>query len=349
MRIIGYEAIQEQSNGHNPESVHVAAAIEDAHSQLDRSNPFDNAVAVMSDLTSEVSRYIYMERADMKAAIGSSVVGHLIEEAGYGRGKTQFAKTVAKAIGGSFDRAQGNNEKTAEDYTGSMWFNLETNQYEFRQGPVFANVVLADELQRSPERAQEGLIEAMEEGQVTPNGSNDSYELPAYNFMIATRNLDGLPIERGILDRFAVSLEVPPVDDTNVDKIMATIDSSEDRPIKQVTNPNELLAVKQVIKKEIVLGADEKQLIKEVVKATFADERVDLDNSISGSLRAYQDLGGLARYFALTRRSKSVEDQDIQSAAPYVLGHRVELKHKALKENTARQVISQAVASQVEA
>jgi MoxR-like ATPase len=347
MRMMGYE--ERQDNGHNQAPANIAGEIDNQQAPLDRSDPFENAVAVMSDLTTEVSRYIYMERSDMKAAIGSSVVGHLIEEAGYGRGKTQFAKTVAKAIGGTYDRTQGNNEKTAEDYTGSMWFNLATNQYEFRQGPVFANVVLADELQRAPERAQEGLIEAMEEGQVTPNGSNESYPLPAYNFMIATRNLDGLPIERGILDRFAVSLEVPPVDDTNVDEIMDTIASSKGRPVEQVTSPDELSNVKNVMQKKILVDSQSKRLIKEVVKATFSDERVDLDNSITGSLRAYQDLGALARYFALTRRSKSVEDQDIQLAAPYVLGHRVELKHKALKENTARQVISQAVASQVKA
>jgi MoxR-like ATPase len=173
--------------------------------------PFSEATKRMQQVVEAVEKVIIGKTRSVRLAVTALFAGgHLLIEDIPGVGKTTLAKALARCIGGTFKRIQFTPDLLPSDITGTTVYNQKTGEFTFRPGAIFANIVLADEINRSPPRTQSALLEAMEEAQVTVDGV--TYALPQPFFVIATQN----PIERhgtyplpeAQLDRFLMQVKL---------------------------------------------------------------------------------------------------------------------------------------------
>ena len=190
--------------------------------------------------------------------------GHILLEDRPGLGKTTLAKALASAVGGRFSRLQCTPDLLPSDITGFSIFNAETKQFEFRPGPVFSEVLLADEINRATPRTQSALLEAMAERQVTVDGQH--HELSDEFFVIATQNPHEqhgtYPLPEAQLDRFTMKLSVGyPAADDEIAMLAASVKNSEDLVTSQKT-------------KELILSAGELSCIQNVVTTTRVSKNV---------------------------------------------------------------------------
>ena len=185
---------------------------EDAARVLDvRSHEVGAAIALAQSLVRNLQRVVFgSEEAVTTAAAAALCGGHLLIEDIPGVGKTVLARALAASLGAELSRVQGQPDLLPSDITGVSVFAPDTGRWEFRRGPVFAEVVLVDELNRTPPRTQAALLETMEERQVTVDG--ESWALPEPHMVIATQNprsqLGTFPLVESQLDRFALATSI---------------------------------------------------------------------------------------------------------------------------------------------
>jgi MoxR-like ATPase len=247
--------------------------------------------------------------------------GHLLIEDVPGVGKTMLAKALAKSIGGVFKRIQFTPDMLPSDVTGTSIYNQKTGEFEFRPGPIMAQIVLADEINRATPKTQAALLEAMEERQVTVDG--DTYELHSPFLVLATQNpieYEGtFPLPEAQLDRFLmrVSLGYP-----SPEQQMSILDAQQyAHPInslKQITNTAELVQTQEQLK---AVYADPliKQYIVQLVDATRSHPDVYLGASPRGALTLYRTSQARA---ALHGRDYVIPD-DVKGLVNATLGHRI--------------------------
>jgi MoxR-like ATPase len=176
-----------------------------------RSHETAAAIALGRALVSNLERVVYgSSDAVTTVAVAALCGGHLLIEDIPGVGKTVLARALAASLGARMSRVQGHPDLLPSDITGISVFKPDTGSWEFRQGPVFADVVLVDELNRTPPRTQSALLETMEERQVTVDG--ESWPLPRPHLVVATQNprsqLGTFPLVESQLDRFAVATSI---------------------------------------------------------------------------------------------------------------------------------------------
>ena len=247
--------------------------------------------------------------------------GHVLIEDVPGVGKTSLAKTIARSVGLSFNRVQFTPDLLPSDVTGVTIFNQKTHEFEFRQGPIMAQIVLADEVNRATPKTQSALLEAMEEQQVTVDGV--TYKLPNPFLVLATQNpieYEGtLPLPEAQLDRFLarVNLGYP---DRN-DEIKVLVNQQNDRPIdvvKQVVTTDDIqnaqTAVKNVYVDELVSN-----YIVDIVRATREHADVYLGSSPRGSLGLFR----ASQALAAVNGNDYVLPDDVKRLAEPVLSHRM--------------------------
>ncbi len=247
--------------------------------------------------------------------------GHVLIEDVPGVGKTSLAKTIARSVGLSFNRVQFTPDLLPSDITGVTIFNQKTHEFEFRQGPIMAQIVLADEVNRATPKTQSALLEAMEEQQVTVDGV--TYELPNPFLVLATQNpieYEGtFPLPEAQLDRFLarVNLGYP---DRN-DEIKVLVNQQNDHPIddvKQVVTTDDLrdaqTAVKDVYVDELVYS-----YIVDIVRATREHADVYLGSSPRGSLGLFR----ASQALAAVNGNDYVLPDDVKRLAEPVLSHRM--------------------------
>jgi len=247
--------------------------------------------------------------------------GHVLIEDNPGVGKTALARALARSVDAEFARVQCTADLLPADVMGTNVFNQREGRFEFRPGPVFANVVLVDEINRASPKTQSGLLECMQERQVTVD--KHSHDLARPFIVLATQNpieYEGTyPLPEAQLDRFMVrvSLGYP---SREQERDMLEQHSGHDRvlDLEPVTDVGEVLAAQATV--AAVHGSDAlRRYVVGVLEATRADPRVELGASPRAGLMLFRGAKALA---ALERRDHALPD-DVQALAPSVLTHRL--------------------------
>ena len=253
--------------------------------------------------------------------------GHLLIEDVPGVGKTMLAKALAKSVGGVFKRIQFTPDMLPSDVTGTSIYNQKTGEFEFRPGPIMAQIVLADEINRATPKTQAALLEAMEERQVTVDGETRQLQSPF--LVLATQNpieYEGtFPLPEAQLDRFLmrVSLGYPTTQEQ-----MRILDAQQyAHPInalQQITDASDLVQVQDQLK-SVYADTLIKQYIVQIVEATRRNADVYLGASPRGALTLYRTAQARA---ALHGRDYVIPD-DVKALAEPALGHRIILSPSA--------------------
>jgi len=247
--------------------------------------------------------------------------GHILVEDVPGIGKTTLAKSLAASLGCTFRRIQFTPDLLPSDVTGINYFNQKLQEWEFRAGPVFAQVVLADEINRATPRTQSALLEAMQERQVTVDG--DTRPLPRPFLVLATQNpieLEGtFPLPEAQIDRFFIKLPIgyPTVDEEN--SILLRFERTDPlMGLSPVVSTDELLAMQKQVR-EIRVEASVRGYVVAIARATREHPEVALGASPRGTMALYH----AAQAWAAIRGRAFVVPDDVKRLAPYVLTHRI--------------------------
>lgn len=271
--------------------------------------------------------------------------GSILIEDVPGVGKTTLAKALARSIDASFNRIQFTPDLLPADILGSSIYNPVNGSFTFREGPIFGNVLLADEINRASPRTQSALLEAMSEQQATIEGTR--YPLPAPFFVIATENpveFHGTyPLPEAQLDRFLLLINLGyPDTESERDILYAHMDHQPVDSLQPVLNRDEVLELQKAARGVRVEESISRYLL-EIVKRTREDSRLKLGASPRGSLMLFR----AAQAAALSLGRDYVLPDDVQSLAGYVLPHRLILTSKSKYGGTSRHDIVQEILQQV--
>jgi MoxR-like ATPase len=272
--------------------------------------------------------------------------GHILIEDYPGLAKTLIARLVAATLGLGFKRIQFTPDLLPSDITGSFLYDQRQGRFEFRQGPIFTHLLLADEINRATPKTQSALLEAMQEAQVTIEGERFVLEPPF--LVIATQNpieLEGTyPLPEAQLDRFMMRLAVGyPEADEEVEILSRRRRVRDDTvTLEPVTSRTELLAMQRSLEDVHVADVTERYIV-DVVRATRADHRVALGASPRGALALFK----LARALAVLRRREFVLPDDVKAMAVPALAHRIILKPELWASRVSPTQVVQGLLAQV--
>jgi len=278
----------------------------------------------MEKLKKEVSKAVVgKEEVIELLAVALLSKGHVLLEGVPGVAKTTIAKAFANAIGLSFSRIQLTPDLMPADIIGSVVYDQRTSEFKVRKGPIFANVVLADEINRATPKTQSALLEAMQEGQVTIEGN--TYPLPKPFLVIATMN----PVEyEGVynlpeaqLDRFMMKIQIGYPDKDEELLLLKRKEKGEFNTVGRIVDAKEVLSL---IEEASKVKASEEILnyIYEISLRTRTDERVLL----GASPRASEHLLFASKSLAFLRGRDYVIPDDVKEMAVHVLSHRIKIK-----------------------
>jgi MoxR-like ATPase len=296
-------------------------------------------------LATNVERVIVGKHREVTLTlIGLLCQGHMLIEDVPGVGKTVLAKTLARSLGCSFSRIQFTPDMLPSDVTGVSVFNEKTREFEFRPGPIMAQVVLADEINRATPKTQSSLLEAMEEHQVTVDGT--TYQLDRPFIVLATQNpieYEGtFPLPEAQLDRFMMRIHLGypnAQEEVHMLELQQRVHPIEQ--LRQVVSAQELINTQQAIR-EVYVDRLIKEYIVSIVEATRRHPDVYLGASPRGSLALVKT----TQAKAAIRGRDFVSPDDVKELADATLSHRLILSPAArLKKVDARAIVNEIVNS----
>ncbi len=282
--------------------------------------------------------------------------GHVLLEGLPGLAKTLAIKTLSKAIDASFSRIQFTPDLLPADILGTMIYNPADNGFFVRKGPIFANLILADEINRAPAKVQSALLEAMQERQVTIG--NDTFKLEEPFLVMATQNpieQEGTyPLPEAQVDRFMLKVKISyPTFEDEREIIRRNLRPSNDwKPSEPVIQPQDILKARQTVAK-VYLDERIEKYILDIVFATRNPEDYGLNDlklliNYGGSPRASINLALAAKAHAFIQRRGFVIPEDIRDICFDVLRHRIGLSYEAEAENISPEDIVRKIIQSVE-
>ena len=299
-------------------------------------------------LREAIARVIVGQRSVVEAALVTLFAGgHLLLEGAPGTGKTLLVRTLAKALELSFGRIQCTPDVMPADIVGTHWVAEEggRREYRFRKGPVFANVVLADEVNRATPKTQSALLEAMEERQVTVGG--ETLRLPSPFLVLATENpieMEGTyPLPEAQLDRFLLKAMVPHPSAAEMETILDRNAGSTIPSIGPILDGPRVLAMQALVRR-VVLGDRVKSYVARLVEATRPDApdpsaKVKRFVRFGASPRAALALVLAGKVAALAAGRGNIAREDVRAFAASALRHRLVLNFEAEAEGVTTEAI----------
>jgi len=280
--------------------------------------------------------------------IGLLSDGHILLEGVPGLAKTLAIKSLSSLIDAKFSRIQFTPDLLPADVVGTMIYSQKDEIFSVKKGPIFANFILADEINRAPAKVQSALLEAMQERQVTI--SNQTYELDAPFLVMATQNpieQEGTyPLPEAQVDRFMMKVIIGyPKKDEEIKIIRQNIGEAKPK-IEPLLNPSDILDARKVVR-QVYMDEKIEQYIVDIVFATRYPDEYGLKNlkdmiSFGGSPRASINLALAARSYAFIRRRGYVIPEDVRAICHDVLRHRIGLSYEAEANNlTSEEIISE--------
>jgi MoxR-like ATPase len=303
--------------------------------------------AFVDDLITEVGKVVVGQNYMIeRILIGLLTGGHVLLEGVPGLAKTLTVRTVCDAISAKFSRIQFTPDLLPADVIGTVIYNQKSHEFTSKLGPVFANLVLADEINRAPAKVQSALLEAMQERQVTIGDT--TYPLPEPFVVMATQNpieQEGTyPLPEAQVDRFMLMVKVGYLSREEERTVMDRMTSAVPVTVRPTTTPEQLLAARKVVR-DVYTDDRVKDYIVNIVFATREPERAGLKElapliEYGASPRASIALNMAARAHAFLRHRGYVTPEDVKAVGPDVLRHRVVLSYEAeAEEVTAEEVV----------
>ncbi len=296
----------------------------------------------IDQLIQELEKAVIGKRSTIQLMIVALLAGgHVLFEDIPGVGKTLLVKALAKAVQGTFSRVQCTPDLLPRDILGFSVYNSQSKEFEFRPGPIFTTILLADEINRTTPRTQSALLEAMAENHATID--NNTYPLDNHFFVLATQNpieYEGTyPLPEAQLDRFLFRLQIgyPSFDDELLlllDKFEKLLDN-----LNEVLNSYEIEEIKTNVA-NVFVSPEVASYALQLVSATRSHAAIQLGISPRGSLSFIQ----AAKAYALIHGRNYVTPKDLQDLVPYVFSHRLIFYDRSLKEDEKKQIIHTLVA-----
>jgi MoxR-like ATPase len=291
-------------------------------------------------LSSEINKKVIgQEKMVESLLIGLLSNGHILLEGVPGLAKTLAIKTLSEAVNGSFSRIQFTPDLLPADVVGTLIYNIKENDFKIKQGPIFANFVLADEINRSPAKVQSALLEAMQEKQVTIG--DETYKLENPFLVLATQNpveQEGTyPLPEAQVDRFMLKTLIT-YPDKEAERIILRNSIDDNFPkIEKVIDLEEILRARETVRKVYMDEKIEKYIL-DIINATRFPQEYNLSKlspliSFGASPRGSINLALAARAYAFLRRRAYVIPEDVRAMCKDVLRHRIGLSYEAEAEN----------------
>lgn len=311
--------------------------------------------AFVTNLVSGMNQHIVGQKHLIESLlIGLLSDGHVLLEGVPGLAKTKAIKTLASLIDAQFSRIQFTPDLLPADVVGTMVYSQKDEQFQVKKGPVFANFILADEINRAPAKVQSALLEAMQERQVTLG--NETFNLPEPFLVLATQNpieQEGTyPLPEAQVDRFMlkVVIDYPKLEEEKL--IIRQNINGEKSVVRPVLRTEEITEARKIVR-QVYLDEKIEQYIADIVFATRYPDRYklkELKNYISfgGSPRASINLALASRTYAFIKRRGYVIPEDVRAVAHDVLRHRIGLSYEAEASNVTSEEIVSKILNSVE-
>jgi len=306
-------------------------------------------------LTAEINKVIVGQSHMVeRLLIGLLGQGHILLEGVPGLAKTLAINTLSKAVHGSFSRIQFTPDLLPADVVGTLIYNMKVNDFSIKKGPIFANFVLADEINRAPAKVQSALLEAMQEKQVTIG--DETFKLDKPFLVMATQNpveQEGTyPLPEAQVDRFMLKtvIDYPKLNDEQL-IVRANLKGSFEQ-VNQVVSTDQILRAQEAVR-EVYMDEKIEKYILDIIFATRYPEKYKLADikpliNFGASPRGSINLATAAKCYAFIKRRGYVIPEDVRAVVLDVLRHRIGLTYEAEAENVTTEDIINKIVNEIE-